>query len=185
MVNVITVEQLDSKKAEEIAQAVSDLSKTKGASKQLSLVLDNTKGDYKLAINLAKTIHASKVDVIVEARGDLDSSGCILVALGKKGERRASLDAVFTPFEVNTKSVRGERLTPKNQAVLSTLSSLRANRRRLKSIAPKAENLSAFEAKALDVVDRVDRFQSKYTNDYPLAGKSVRTKSSKRKSSKR
>jgi hypothetical protein len=185
MYNHIIVEQLDSKKAEEIAEAVSVLSKEKGKVKQLFLMLNNTKGDFKLAIDLAKTIHASNVDVTVEAHGVLDSAGTILTALGKKGERYASLDTIFTPFEDNTKSVREARLTPKNQAVLSTLSSLRANRRRLKIIAPKAENLSAFEAKALDVIDRVDRFQSKYFDVNSVAGKSSKKKSSGKKSSKR
>ena len=184
MQNVITVEQLDSKKAEEIAQAVSDLSKAKGSNKQLPLVLNNTTGDYKLAIDLAKTIHDSNIDLIIEARGTLDACGTILCACGMKGSRSASVDTVFALFEDNTKSVREARLTPKNQAVLSTLSSLRANRRRLKNIAPKAENLSAFEAKALDVIDRVDRFQSKYSKVKSVTGKSFK-KSSGKKSSKR
>lgn len=180
----MTVEQLDSKTAEEISQAVSDLSKMKGGKKQLPIVLFNTTGDYKLALGLAKTIHASNVDLIIEAHGTLDAAGTLLAASGKKGERRASLDAVFTPFEKNEKSVRPDRLSPKNQSVLSTLGKLNANRRKLKTLAPKAEDLSSFEAKALNIVDIVDSFKSKYPRDDSKKGKSF-SKSSGRKSSKR
>lgn len=174
MLKSILVEQLDSKKAEEIAKAISELSKSRGGSKKLSLVLNNTTGDYVLAIDLAKSLQNSKVDLIIEASGNLDAAGTILAASGKQGERKASLDAVFTPFELNTKSAMGERLTPKNQSVLATLSYLMANRRKLKSFAPKAEKLSAFESKSFGIVDTVERFESKYKN-----------KSSKRKSSRK
>lgn len=184
MQKTFIVEQLDSKTADEIAKAVSDLSKTKGSNKQLPLVLNNTSGDYKLAIDLAKTIHASNVDVTIEAHGTLDASGTLLAASGKKGERHASLDAVFTPFEENTKSVRTDRLSPKNQSVLATLGTLNANRRKLKTLAPKAENLSAFEAKALSIIDKVNSFKSKYPRDNSKKAKSFR-KSSGKKSSKR
>jgi len=179
MRNVITVEKLDSKKAEEIAQAVSDLSKAKGSKKQLPLVLNNTTGDYKLAIDLAKTIHASKVDLTIEVHGNLDAAGTLLAASGKTGERHASSDAVFTPFEENKKSVRPDRLSPKNQSVLATLGKLNANRRRLKTLAPKAEDLSAFEAKALSIIDKVDSFKSKYPRDNSKKGKSFKKSSGK------
>jgi len=177
MKNVIIVEQLDSQKAEEIAQAVSDLSKAKGSKKQLPLVLNNTNGDYKLAINLAKKIHASKVDLMIEAHGTLDSAGTILAAAG--GERHASVDTVFSPFEKNTKSVRTDRLSPKNQSVLATLGTLNANRRRLKTLAPKAEDLSAFEAKALNIIDKVDSFKSKYPREDSKKKKSFKKSSVK------
>ena len=174
MRNVIKVEQLDSKTAEEIAQAVSDLSKQRGSNKQLPLVLNSTNGDYKLAIGLAKKIHDSNVDLIIEAHGTLDAAGTLLAASGKKGERHASSDAVFTPFEENKKSVRPDRLSPKNQSVLATLGKLNANRRKLKTLAPKAEDLSAFEAKALNIVDKVDSFKSKYPRDNSKKRKSFR-----------
>ncbi len=164
MSNFIQVEQLDSKKAEEIEQAISDLSNSQMKDATLPLVLDNTKGEIKLAVELAKKIHASKVDVIIEAHGNLDAAGTILAAAGKKGMRHASFDTVFAPFEPNTKSVRRERLTSKNQSVLSALGNLEANRRRLNRIAINAEDVSAFEAKSLNLVDEIEKFQRKLTD---------------------
>lgn len=179
MLKSLIVDKLDSKKATEIEQMISGLSKGSGSNKQLSLVLDNTEGDYMLAIDLAKKIKASNIDLIIEARGSIDSAGTILATAGKDGERKASLDAIFTPFEENEKSIRKNRLTPKNQLILKTLGYLKANRRQLKSIAPKSETLSPFEARALNIVDKVEEFESKEKKDESRRGKSF-TKGVKR-----
>ena len=183
MLKTFTVVQLDSKTVAEIENIISALSKAKGSNKRLPLVLNGTCGDFKLAIDLARKFRASGIKLSIEAHGLLDSAGTILATLGEKGERRASLDAVFTPFESNEKSIRKDRLTPKNQSVLATLGSLKANRRRLKSIASKAENLSSFEARALNIIDSVDGIDNA-VEEKPRKVKTFR-KSSGKKSSKR
>jgi len=176
----IIVENLDSNKVDEIKTAVSSLATSRDKVKELPIVLNNTKGDYKLALDLAKFVHASKVDLLVNASGTNDAAGTILAVAGKKGTRHASFDAIFVPFDAESSTKRGERLSPQNQSILSALKSFEAHGRGLKSIFSYSQKLSAFEAKSLRIVDKVDRIESKYKDDSSKKSKSGK-KSSKRK----
>ena len=176
----IIVNDLDFNKVEEIKTAISTIAASQDKDKQLSLVLNNTKGEASLALDLAKFVNASKVDLIINASGTNDVAGTILAVAGKKGERRASFDATFIPFDTLSKTSRGERLSPRNQSILSALKSFEAHGRGLKSVFNCSQELSAFEAKSLRIVDKIDRIKSKYKDDSSKKSRSSR-KSSKRK----
>jgi hypothetical protein len=179
MKNYIFIEgNLESKK-EEILAAISSLAASRDKTKELSLTLKNVKGDYKLALEIARAIHASDVDMIAEAYGTNDAAGTLLVAAGLKGQRKASIDAIFEPFKTSSNTKHSDdRLTVQNEVILRTLGCLEANRRKLKSIALNPDPISAFSAKSLNLIDSVDSFKSKYSK------KTESKKTSKGKSSK-
>lgn len=180
MINSINVDILDAKKADEIKSAISSLSNIKGKDKTLPLIFKNTKGDLSLSLDLAKFAHASKVDLLTEAHGAIDASGCVLFSAGLKGERHASIDTTFKPFDCEDKSQKDERLSPKNQSILSALKTFEAHGKKLKGVISDNQELSCFEAKALRIVDKIDRLESKYRDD--TSGKK---KKSKRRASRR
>lgn len=174
----IIVNDLDIKKVEEIKTAISTTEATRKGAKELSLVLNNTKGDYKLALEIVKLVNRSNVDLLVDVSGTNDASGTLLAVAGKQGERRASSDAIFVPFVAESNTRRSERLSPQNQSILSTLKDFQAHGRGLKTVFSGSQALSAFEAKSLRIVDKVDRIQSKYKESKPKRNRHTYKRSS-------
>jgi hypothetical protein len=176
MYSSIIVDKLDSTKGDEIKSAISSISSMKGKDKVLPLVFSNTTGDLGISLELAKLAHTSKVDLLTEAHGIIDASGCVLFSAGLKGERHASIDTIFKPFDSEVKSQKGERLSPQNQSILSALKTFEVHGKKLKGVISDSQELSSFEAKSLRIVDKVDKLESKYRDK-----SSNKKKSSKKK----
>lgn len=181
MFNSITVDKLDAKKGDEIKSAISSISNMKDKNKVLPLVFNNTTGDLRISLELAKLAHDSKVDLLNEAHGVIDASGCVLFSAGLKGERHASIDTVFRPFDSEAKSQKGERLSPQNQSILSALKTFEAHGKKLKGVISDNQELSSFEAKSIRIVDKVDKLESKYRDNSSGKKKKSGKKFSKRK----
>ncbi len=162
--NKIIVEELDSETIDEVYNGIDNLKIIPGDQYQ-DLDLKSTTGDIHDSLEIVQEVHTSKnVHLRPLASGELSIAGTVLTAAGKPGMREAKLGAKFNisnngPYPSGT-SASG--LSEEDKAVLDILSSITGKRKAILGHIIKGIPISSKEAKKCNIIDKIQKFQSKY-----------------------
>jgi len=161
----IELTELNSSTYAEINAAISALESSAGDSpNQLLMKLNSTKGSVPLAILLVEQVHSTKkVDLLIEASGQLTSAGTILASAGKPKHRMASVSTVFNLSDNGGRIGKKEpSLTEKNVLELTGRFCNGKGRRILNSMR-NCGALTASEAVKNLLIDGTGSFTDKYS----------------------
>lgn len=168
MRTTIQVRNLDPDTVAQFKSALETLKASEEEVKELVTEINSAEGDLGIALDLAKEIHSSNVDLITYCKGNISAAGMILAAAGKPGHRFAELSTSFILNSQDPKPGRFRKVDNSDAEVIGLiLERFQVKKRVLKEMLGTRHIISAATAYNAKIIDKIDDFKSKYEKEKP------------------
>ncbi|HMR41937.1 MAG TPA: hypothetical protein PKA90_16085 [Ignavibacteria bacterium] len=155
---------MDSKTIDDINDSIDDLEK-KAGEQFLELEMKSPTGDIHDASEISATIHDTKnVNMIPIVSGNVDIACTILTAAGKPGSREAKFGTKFNlskdgPYPTSTTP---SGLSDEDKTTYEALTVMTGKGKTILEYMKKGNPISTAEAKKCRIIDKIQKFKSKY-----------------------